>query len=386
MMFGKNSIFGIGCPWKKVVRQESSKRKVVLTKVTLLKNGSQCEGILSYPALAKTGDPENIPRQKTSSHTELTTSGFQSPFSEFAAVTGPSNGTLLKLYKSESEDSGVELPSGANSPTTPSGSEQSFVVHRRESSCDSGMALSIISSSPAIQHSPFPGHGPNSEKCIKEDQKAEEQQQATVKAKKLYTASVDWKKTNRLSNHFSHRPTILTDGVAHPRHISLVEIVIADTNSLPGSNDAVKHADAARLDQESLKRQPSSDSLDKYMEKCCRLSEVHQDKMRDQGSGLGYLEHICQLIKTIGQLQDQNKQLQKQVWIAEKALALSRLKEDLFLNHCSCGSVSIFQTLASLPDLQTGSVTNLTSQGSSFKVEPTSQSSGRLESIGNQCL
>lgn len=45
---------------------------------------------------------------------------------------------LTRLYKFESEDSGVELPSGANSPSTPTGSEQSFVVHSRESSCDSG--------------------------------------------------------------------------------------------------------------------------------------------------------------------------------------------------------------------------------------------------------
>lgn len=44
---------------------------------------------------------------------------------------------LQRLYKFESEDSGVELPSGANSPSSPTGSEQSFVVHSRESSCDS---------------------------------------------------------------------------------------------------------------------------------------------------------------------------------------------------------------------------------------------------------
>lgn len=41
------------------------------------------------------------------------------------------------LYKFESEDSGVELPSGANSPSTPTSSEQSFALHSRKSSCDS---------------------------------------------------------------------------------------------------------------------------------------------------------------------------------------------------------------------------------------------------------
>ena len=48
-----------------------------------------------------------------------------------------SDSQLPRLFKFESEDSGVELPSGANSPSTPTGSEQSFVVHSRESSCDS---------------------------------------------------------------------------------------------------------------------------------------------------------------------------------------------------------------------------------------------------------
>lgn len=45
---------------------------------------------------------------------------------------------LPRLYKFESEDSGVEMTSGATSPSTPTGSEQSFVVHSRESSCDYG--------------------------------------------------------------------------------------------------------------------------------------------------------------------------------------------------------------------------------------------------------
>ncbi|XP_067836467.1 uncharacterized protein [Heptranchias perlo] len=283
MMFGKHGIFGIGSSWKKVVRQESSRRKVVLTKVTLLRKDSQCEDILSHPALAKTGNPEDNPREQASNHTELSKSGVQSPL---LLVKRPSNCTLLTLYKSESEDSGVELPSGTNSPSTPSGSEQSFVVHRRESSCDSGMAMSIISSSPAIQHSPFPGHCPNSERCIKEDQKAEKQcseehPQTTEQVKKLPTASEDWRKIKRSNTRFSQRPTIVDEGVNGPRHVSLVEIVIADTNSPPVSNDVMKHevyrgAAEARLDQESLKRQPSSDSLDKYMEKCCRLSEVRE--------------------------------------------------------------------------------------------------------------
>ncbi|XP_078392702.1 uncharacterized protein LOC144676053 isoform X5 [Cetorhinus maximus] len=352
MMFGRNGIFGVGSSWKKVVRQESSKRKVVLTKVTLLQNGSQCEDILSYPALAKTGNPEDNPVQQTNNHTELAKSGFQSSFSEYAAVNEPSNCTILKLYKSESEDSGVELPSGANSPSTLSGSEQSFVVHRRESSCDSGMALSTVSSSPVIQHCPFPVDCCNSDKCLKGDGKAEGHQEAPVKVKKLHTASANWKKNNSSNRNFNQSPTVIDEEVTQARHVSLVEIVIADTNTPASLSDTLKHANEAQLDQETLKRRPSGDSLKDYMEECCRLSEVNQDKVGDRGSGLGYLEHICQLIETIGQLQDQNKQLQKQ---------------DFFLNHCSCGAVGIYRSLASLPDLQTGSSTNFSSHRNSFK-------------------
>lgn len=48
-----------------------------------------------------------------------------------------SDSQLPRLYQFESEDSGVELASGANSLSTPFATEKSFVVHSRESSCDS---------------------------------------------------------------------------------------------------------------------------------------------------------------------------------------------------------------------------------------------------------
>ncbi|XP_078079808.1 uncharacterized protein LOC144500563 isoform X2 [Mustelus asterias] len=381
MMFGRNGIFGVGNSWKKVVRQESAKRKVVLTKVTLLQNGPQCEDILSHPALAKTGNPEDNPAQQTNNHTELAKSAFLSSFSEYAAVNEPSN-CILKLYKSESEDSGVELPSGTNSPSTPSGSEQSFGIHRRESSCDSGMALSIVSSSPAIQHCPFPAEYCNLDKCTKTDGKAEENQE--VKVKKVHPASANWKKINRSNKNFNQNPTVIDEEVTEHKRLSLVEIVIADTNSQLSGSDTVEHANEVRLDQETLKRRPSSDSLNDYMEECCRLSQVNQDKAADRGSGLGYLEHICQLIETIGQLQDQNKQLQKQMWTAERALKVNRMKEDFFLNHCCCGAVGIYQSLVNFPDPRNGSSSNITGNGNSFKGENTSQSTGRLDSMRSQ--
>ncbi|XP_051883527.1 uncharacterized protein si:ch211-250c4.3 [Pristis pectinata] len=373
MMFGRNGIFGIGSSWKKVLKQESSKTKVVLTKVTVLKNGSECEDISSHPTPAKTRNPEDYPRSQTNGGTELAKSSDQNLFTELTDRKGSSSCAVLKLYKSESEDSGAEFPSGAYSPLTPSGSEQSLVMHRRVSSCDSGMALSISSTSPAIQHLPLAGPCPNSAMCIKEDQEIDEQQRSVVNDQRQPTTSAGCRKDSRSSIYFSQSPPTVDEGVKQSRHVSLVEILIADTNSLPVSKGGMEHAEVAQFDHESLKRGQSNDSLDKYMEKCCRLSEANQDKTADRGSGLGYLEHICQLIETIGQLQEQNKQLQKQLWVVERSLKVNRVTEEFFLNHCSCGAIGIYQTLTSLPDLQNDSSNAFTSQGGSLVLESPSQ-------------
>ncbi|XP_072883291.1 uncharacterized protein [Hemitrygon akajei] len=365
MMFGRNGIFGIGSSWKKVVKQDSSKTKVVLTKVTALKNGLECEDISSHPTLAKTRNPETYPRSQTIGGNDLAMSGDQNLLTELVDRKGSSNCAVLKLYKSESEDSGAEFLSGAHSPLTPSGSEQSLVIHRRVSSCDSGMALSISSTS-AIQQSPPADSCPNSAACIKEDQEIGEQQHSVVEEP---TASTDWRKGNRSSIHLSLSPPAVDEPVKQSKHVSLVEIVIADSNSLPVSEGKMEHAEVAQ----SLKREQSNDSLDKYMEKCCRLSEAHRDKAADRGSGLEYLEHICQLIETIGQLQEQNKQLQKQVWAVERSLKVTRMKEEFFLNHCSCGAVGIYQTITSLPAVENQLLKALSSQGGSSVLDSNSQ-------------
>ncbi|XP_069756941.1 uncharacterized protein [Narcine bancroftii] len=378
MMFGRNGIFGIGSSWKRVVKQESSKKKVVLTKVTVLKNGSESEDLSSHPKLAKTSHLDGRSKPQTNGGTEAAKSKDQNLLSELNDRKGSSNCTVLKLYKSESEDSGAEFPSGANSPLTPSGSEQSLVIHRRVSSCDSGMALSITSMSPVVQPLPLVSPCPNSATCTKEERVTDEQQLSTVKDKKQPTTSMDWKKASRSGVHFSHSPPTVDE------RVSLVKIVISDNSSF--SKGGVDHAEVAQFGHESLKRGQSNDSLDKYMEKCCRLSEANQDKTVDRGSGLGYLEHICQLIETIGQLQEQNKQLQKQVWTVERILKVNRIKEDFLLNHCSCGAFGIYQTLTNLPDLQNEPY--LPCQGRSLVLESTSHIPGsqgsRLMTIQSQ--
>lgn len=55
--------------------------------------------------------------------------------------------------------------------------------------------------------------------------------------------------------------------------------------------------------------------------------QVNQGNSKALGSGLGYLEHICQLIEKIGQLQEHNLRLQKQVCSLQKEQKMSQIKE-----------------------------------------------------------
>uniref|UniRef100_A0ACB8F8D9 Uncharacterized protein n=1 Tax=Sphaerodactylus townsendi TaxID=933632 RepID=A0ACB8F8D9_9SAUR len=69
--------------------------------------------------------------------------------------------------------------------------------------------------------------------------------------------------------------------------------------------------------------------------------QVNQGNATALGSGLGYLDHICQLIEKIGQLQEHNMRLQKQVCSLQKEQKMNQLKEEYFLQHCSCSTASI---------------------------------------------
>lgn len=54
---------------------------------------------------------------------------------------------------------------------------------------------------------------------------------------------------------------------------------------------------------------------------------MSQSQSNPLGSGLGYLEHICQLIEKIGQLQEHNLKLQKQICILQKDRKMKNTKE-----------------------------------------------------------
>lgn len=60
----------------------------------------------------------------------------------------------------------------------------------------------------------------------------------------------------------------------------------------------------------------------------CLDNQVNQTSQSNPlGSGLGYLEHICQLIEKIGQLQEHNLRLQKQICGLQKEGRVIKTKE-----------------------------------------------------------
>ncbi|KAM9345086.1 uncharacterized protein ABDE67_013981 [Symphorus nematophorus] len=265
-----------------------------------------------------------------------------------------SDSQLPGLYKFESEDSGVEMPSGANSPSTPTGSEQSFVVHSRESSCDSGN----LNSDPATLTDKLVTYAQSSD--IKEAVDSVDnslspvvniQDNVFIDSEELSSPSaggvelhigedveVDQCRTSGISPDGDEISGQLEESSSVTERTCLEHIRQCGQQSSTAACDDTMSND---VQPESIRRSATSDSLEEYMDQCCRLSEAQQASSNPLGSGLGYLEHICQLIEKIGQLQETNLRLQRQICSLQKDGRMTKTKEDFFQQHCSCGAASL---------------------------------------------
>lgn len=180
-----------------------------------------------------------------------------------------SESQLPRLYKFESEDSGVELPSGANSPSIPSASEQSFVVHSRESSCDSCNSKSDSALLP---------YTPNSETRQKGD---------------LVDFSVA-ANPQELHPEQDSSSAIITGDVQEGEDMDKNQMTALgmspeggeELSGKPGSpvmeRSCFQHLrefgqECAEMPGDQFEPGPStSESLEEYMDHCCRISEVRQ--------------------------------------------------------------------------------------------------------------
>ncbi|KAM7384988.1 hypothetical protein PAMP_001092 [Pampus punctatissimus] len=342
--------FSILAPWRKGKGDTLLDSKVVLTKMKIFSNFS--ERLLMTDDSTSTISTVSVSEQDISDPTTAPEVKCQQPRMDsgsdyLSAIFSASQ--LQRLYKFESEDSGVELPSGANSPSTPTGSEQSFVVHSRESSCDS----CNLNSDPTLT---LPDELPT------QGQIPEIKPAADLVDNNLSTAVGTQDNVHIPSNELNfsaerielHKGEDLdsdqcrASGVNPKRDEETSEqLVVSEMtcseNTRPGKQSLTETCDDMTgndFELEPLRRSATSDSLEEYMDECCRLSEVQQSS-NPLGSGLGYLEHICQLIEKIGQLQETNLRLQRQICSLQKDSRMTKTKEDFFQQHCSCGAASL---------------------------------------------
>lgn len=188
---------------------------------------------------------------------------------------------LPRLDKFESEDSGVELPSGANSPSTRTGSEQSFVVHSRESSCVS----CNLNSDPSSSSHKLGNSSQNSD--IKEvnnfdeilntmvgDQNVAEDFSPSSAVVKLYLGDdMDQSRASGINSEGGNREKLEQFEEAG----ALTERTCSENKKLVEESSGTcedKMGNDTKV--ETPRRSSSSDSLKDYMDECCRLSEVRK--------------------------------------------------------------------------------------------------------------
>ncbi|KAG5266291.1 hypothetical protein AALO_G00229350 [Alosa alosa] len=376
--FSWHKPFAILAPWKKGKGDALLDSEVVLTKMKVLNN---FEKLLSLDdsvstlslSVSEHGMPELSKAAEVSSVKSAPT-GQESKDDYLSAMF--SDPQLPRLYKFESEDSGVEMPSGATSPSTPSGSEQSFVVHSRESSCDSRALPSqdpllllgdecaeMLEMSDVHQLDETVIAGALETDLTEVDGLAEGEDTEGQFEQETSDSDLERPEDGSLRN-----PSELCEGESEQQRERGSERPAGEDDTRSRTECPDQACDDAATEAEfkgaALRKSTTSDSLDEYMEECCRLSEqVSQSRASPLGSGLGYLEHICQLIEKIGQLQEHNLKLQRQICGLQRDARVIKTKEDFFMQHCNCGAASLaFQEVKrhSRSDFPSGTLSDLT--------------------------
>ncbi|KAF3842574.1 hypothetical protein F7725_024525 [Dissostichus mawsoni] len=325
--------FSILAPWRKGKgdRDAVQDSEVVLTKIKLFSNFQ--ERLLMAEDSVSTLSTASVSEQDISE--PITASELKYRLDE---KSGPdylsaifSDSQLPRLYKFESEDSGVELPSGANSPSTPTGSEHSFVVHSRESSCNS----CILNSDPASLHDEHTSeiHQAEDSVDISLSTAGDTQDNVFTHSEELSPAVGVDLLTEREQCRAEMCEQLQDTRAVRERTCS--EDTRPRKHSSPGACDDMMDNDC---EPEPIGRSDTIDSLKDYMDQCCRLSEASPSPL---SSGLGYLEHICQLMEKMGQLQETNLRLQRHISSLQRGGRGARTREDFFQQHCSCGAAEL---------------------------------------------
>ncbi|XP_063167076.1 uncharacterized protein C8orf58 homolog isoform X2 [Candoia aspera] len=213
-----------------------------------------------------------------------------------------------RLLKSESEDSGVEMASNDHSPSTPIGSEKSFSLD-----CLDGFPLSGEDDScPAPQEG-----GP------KED-RPEEPVPAQDRAYRR-NLSVSKKLAQVVQRSQKHRLPVRSPRLLTQRPRSLVD--------LEGLKSCYPHRPVSvdgSLDAASGGRRQAVLGCSTPKEQPIEEEAQQPSSLPMPGQGLRYLEHICQMLEKIAQLQRANMQLHHQRQVLECRIRGQELENEGF--------------------------------------------------------
>lgn len=210
------------------------------------------------------GSPENKPPE---------------PKSEYLSVFPDSQ--ITRLFKFEYEDSGVEMPSGADSPSTPTGSEQSFVVHSRESSHSlEDMSTLAPASNPLLLLERCP-MAEEMEDSLHLASEVKEHDLTTLEARvSLKMTPVQATPLMEGTKMQQSETEALRDTSKELEDAAIAEAAteepLEEGRIVRSYNSTEAHSTPPDVDlqEEPLKKSLSMDSLDTYMDECCRLSEV----------------------------------------------------------------------------------------------------------------
>nr|XP_056716765.1 uncharacterized protein C8orf58 homolog [Euleptes europaea] len=214
--------------------------------------------------------------------------------------------TAGRLLKSESEDSGVEMASSDHSPSTPVDSEKSFTLD-----CVDGFQPSAKDSATVVSQDSGPNAEQRAEPDPGQDRPYHRNLSVSKKLAQVVQRSQKHRWPGRSSRPLSQRPRSLLD----------LEGIKAYCAHPPASVDGVVGAACGEY------RRTTSG--------CSTPVEQHTEaKVQDEpslpmpGQGLRYLEHICQMLEKIAQLQRANQQLQYQHEIMECRLRAQKSEND----------------------------------------------------------
>ncbi|XP_077207203.1 uncharacterized protein LOC143844071 isoform X3 [Paroedura picta] len=282
-MFSWHRSFTISASWKKAMKKNPpSDGKVVLTNLKILPNEMAYVQVPSPVAdsLEAPGSPKSralLGHQANVAVIRDSPVGmvYSAPIPDLSLVEP--KGHLLRLAKFESEDSGVELPSGPNSLSTSTNSEKSFVLHSRDSSCDSGVLSA--SSSPEATHMVIKTckDAVDACLCISEGKNPEElcDDQGDARATSLENIT-DCSEVSKPEQLFDRTPgEYLGDNPREGASTSPFPIT-ALREKIPmaaHSKDNLDNLQETPLEGHPLRKYSTSDSLDEYMDECCKLSE-----------------------------------------------------------------------------------------------------------------